>query len=162
MKTNGIKKLFISILLISGLFSPLIFANSKENAVTNKVSAVISPNVFEIAKKNEYWKLAQVTGKQAQVVFMSITPKTNPKNEIGMETHQFDQVVFVVEGEAKTVLNGKKSMVTAGDMIFIPKGIPHNFINLNMKKAFKIISVYSATDIPKNAAYEKKSDTLKK
>ena len=107
MKTNGIKTLFISILLISGLFSPLIFANSKENGVTNKVNAVISPNVFDIAKKNEYWKLAQVTGKQAQVVFMSITPKTNPKNEIGMETHQFDQVVFVVEGEAKTVLNGK-------------------------------------------------------
>lgn len=35
-------------------------------------------------------------------------------------------------------------------------------INLNMKKAFKIISIYSATDIPENAAYKKKSDTLKK
>ena len=54
MKTTGIKTICISILLISGLFSPLIFANSKENAFTNKVSAVISPNVFEIAKKNEY------------------------------------------------------------------------------------------------------------
>lgn len=161
MKTNGIKTLFISVFLISGLFSPLIFASSKENAVTNDINAVISPNVFKIAKTNEHWKLALVTGKQAQVVFMSITPKTNPKNEIGMETHQFDQVIFVVEGDAKTVLNGKKSMVTAGDMIFIPKGIPHNFINLNMKKAFKIISVYSATDIPENAAYKKKSDTPK-
>lgn len=53
----------------------------------------------------------------------------------------------------------KKSTVTAGDMIFIPQGIPHNFINLNKEKPFKIISVYSATDIPKNAVYKQKSDT---
>ncbi|WP_232002692.1 cupin domain-containing protein [Legionella sainthelensi] len=112
-----------------------------------------------MAKKNENWKLALVTGKDAQVVFMNITPKTNPNNEIGIETHQFDQVIFVVEGQAKSVLNGKKSTVTAGDMIFIPQGIPHNFINLNVKKPFKIISVYSATDIPENAAYKQKSDT---
>lgn len=56
----------------------------------------------------------------------------------------------------------QKLLVKAVDMIFIPQGIPHNFINLNMKKAFEIISVYSATDIPENAAYKTKSDTQKK
>ena len=158
MRTIGIKIAFISTLLISGLISPSLFADSKE-AANNKINAVISSKVFEMAKKNENWKLALVTGKDAQVVFMNITPKTNPNNEIGLETHQFDQVIFVVEGQAKSVLNGKKSTVTAGDMIFIPQGIPHNFINLNLKKPFKIISIYSATDIPENAAYKRKSDT---
>ncbi|KTC84776.1 MULTISPECIES: cupin domain-containing protein [Legionella] len=159
MRTNGIKIAFISTLLISGLNSPLLFAGSKATAINNKINAVISSKVFEMAKKNENWKLALVTGKDAQVVFMNISPKTNPNNEIGLETHQFDQVIFVVEGQAKSVLNGKKSTVTAGDMIFIPQGVPHNFINLNVKKPFKIISVYSATDIPENAAYKQKSDT---
>ncbi len=158
MRTIGIKIAFISTLLVSGLISPSLFAGSK-NAANNKINAVISSNVFEMAKKNENWKLALVTGKDAQVVFMNITPKTNPYNEIGLETHQFDQVIFIVEGQAKSVLNGKKSTVTAGDMIFIPQGTPHNFINLNVKKPFKIISVYSATDIPENAAYKQKSDT---
>ncbi|MFA5959576.1 MAG: cupin domain-containing protein [Tatlockia sp.] len=158
MRTIGIKIAFISTLLVSGLISPSLFAGSKD-AANNKINAVISSKVFEMAKKNENWKLALVTGKDAQVVFMNITPKTNPNNEIGLETHQFDQVIFVVEGQAKSVLNGKKSTVTAGDMIFIPQGIPHNFINLNVKKPFKIISVYSATDIPENAAYKQKSDT---
>lgn len=159
MRTNGIKMVFIATLLVSGIISPSLFASSKELAVNDKINAVISPKVFEMAKKNENWKLALVTGKDAQIVFMNITPKTNPNNEIGIETHQFDQVIFVVEGQAKSVLNGKKSTVKAGDMIFIPQGVPHNFINLNVKKPLKIISVYSATDIPENAAYKKKSDT---
>lgn len=79
-----------------------------------------------------------------------------------MEAHQFDQVIFVVKGEAKAVLNGKELMVTADDVIFIPQGTPHNVINLNRNKAFKIISVYSANDIIENAAYKKKSNSLKK
>jgi quercetin dioxygenase-like cupin family protein len=158
MRTIGIKIAFISTLLVSGLISPSLFAGSKD-AANNKINAVISSKVFEMVKKNENWKLALMTGKDAQVVFMNITPKTNPNNEIGLETHPFDQVIFVVEGQAKSVLNGKKSTVTAGDMIFIPQGIPHNFINLNVKKPFKIISVYSATDIPENVAYKQKSDT---
>lgn len=157
MKIKGIKKTFISTLL-STLIATSSFASSEESLVDNKINAVISPKIFEMAKRNENWKLALVTGKDAQVVFMNITPKTNPNNEIGMETHKFDQVIFVVEGQAKSVLNGKNSTVTAGDMIFIPQGIPHNFINLNAKKPFKIISVYSSTDIPENAIYKHKSD----
>lgn len=153
MKTHGIKMTLISTLLATGLVSSALFANDD-----SKINAVISPKIFDMAKKNENWKLALVTGKAAQVVFMSVTPKTNPKNEIGLETHPFDQVIFVVEGQAKSIINGKSATVSAGDMIFIPQGVPHNFINLNIKKPFKIISVYSATDIPANAAYQKKPE----
>ncbi|MBL7479556.1 cupin domain-containing protein [Legionella bononiensis] len=158
MNGQGIKTTLISTLLMSTLIATSSFASSKESVADNKINAAISPQIFEMAKKNENWKLALVTGKDAQVVLMNITPKTNPNNEIGVETHQFDQVIFVVEGHAKSILNGKNSTVTAGDMIFIPQGIPHNFINLDAKKPFKIISVYSATDIPENAVYKHKSD----
>ncbi|KTD00546.1 cupin domain-containing protein [Fluoribacter gormanii] len=157
MKIKGIRRAFISTFLMSTLIAASSFASSEESAV-NKINAVISPKIFEKAKHNENWKFAFMTGKDAQVVFMNITPKTNPNNEIGMETHKFDQVIFVVEGQAKSVLNGKNSTVTAGDMIFVPQGIPHNFINLNAKKPFKIISIYSATDIPEKAVYKHKSD----
>lgn len=76
-----------------------------------------------------------------------------------METHKFDQVIFVVEGKAKAMLDGKESTVSTNDMIYIPQGVPHNFINSNSNKPFKIISIYSDTDIPANAAYKTKSDT---
>lgn len=153
------KRTFLFVLLMSTVIAASSFASSEKSTVGAKLNNVITPKIFELAKHNENWKLALVTGKDAQVVFMNITPKTNPHNEIGMETHKFDQVIFVVEGQAKSVINGKSSTVTAGDMIFIPQGISHNFINLNQKKPFKIISVYSATDIPENAVYKHKSDT---
>lgn len=152
---QGIKASIIAVLLAFIIIPALSFASGE-----NTTNAVVASQVFEKAKKNDNWKLAFVTGKNAQVVFMNVTPQTNPNNEIGMETHKFDQVIFVVEGKAKALLDGKESTVQANDMIYVPQGVPHNFINLNANKPFKIISVYSDTDIPANAAYKKKSDAL--
>lgn len=120
----------------------------------------VSPQVFEQALSNENWKLAFATGKNAQVVFMAVSPKTNPKNEIGMETHPFDQVIIIAKGNAKTVLNGEESTAKVGDMIFIPQGTSHNIINVNQDEALKIISFYSDTDIPAHSTYGKKEDEL--
>ena len=150
---NGIKSfLFIFILTECGIITPSFATND------NQSNATVSSQIFEKVKQNNNWKLAFATAKDAQVVFMNITPDTNPKNEIGVEIHKFDQIIFVVEGNAKAILNGKITMVKPGDMIFIPQGVEHNVINLNAKKPLKILSVYSATDIPASAAYKKKSD----
>lgn len=116
--------------------------------------------VFEESKKNNHWKSAFLTGKDAQVVFMSISPTTNPKNEIGAETHKFDQIILIAEGNAEANLNGKTSTITAGDMIFIPQGTPHNVTNLNKDKPLKIVSIYSRTDIPAHSQIKKSTDTL--
>ena len=155
LKNIGIKLIFTAAILMP----TLLFAATQSSDSDKKFPTVITQQIFEKAKNNENWKVAFATGKDAQVVFMNITPDTNPNNEIGMESHKFDQVIFVVEGQAKSILNGKDSTVKAGDMIFIPQGIPHNFVNLNTNKPFKIISVYSATDIPMDSVYKKKSDT---
>ncbi len=89
---------------------------------------------------------------------MSNSPATNQKNEIAAETHKFDQIIFVVEGDGKAILGGKETTVKPGDLIFIPQGLNHNVVNLNAKKPLKILSVYSSTDIPANAIYKKKTD----
>lgn len=143
------------------LVPTLSFSTEDVKMDTNKLTAVVSPKIFEIAKKNDHWKQAFLTGKNAQIVFMNVSPDTNPNNEIGMEKHKFDQVIFIAEGKAKTVLDGKSSTVESGDMIFIPQGVNHNVINLDAKKPLKIISVYSDNDIPANAVYKKESDTPK-
>lgn len=89
---------------------------------------------------------------------MNISPSTNLNNEIGMETHKFDQVIFIAQGNGKAILNGKDSVVKSGDMIFIPQGIPHNVVNLSKNEPLKIVSVYSSNDIAANAKYAKMSD----
>ena len=115
-------------------------------------------NLIEKAKKNENWKTAVVTGEQEQIVFMSVSPRTNPTNEIGDETHAFDQAILIVEGQGQCVLNGKASKIKSGDLIFIPKGTLHNVMNSEKDKALKIISFYSATDIPNGSTYQTKAD----
>ncbi len=123
-----------------------------------EVKSMIVNQLFEKAEKNENWKVALATGKYEQVVLMNVSPQTNQVNEIGMEVHPFDQVILIVAGNAKVVLNGQISLVKEGDMIFIPTGTSHNVINLSQDKGLKLVSFYSGTDIPKNAVYKTKSD----
>lgn len=123
-----------------------------------KFHAFVVPRFFDEAKKNTNWKVAFATAKDEQVVFMNISPKTNPRNEIGVEVHSFDQVILIVEGKGKAILEGKMSLVQSGDMIFIPAGTVHNVINLGQDKELKIISFYSDTDIPEGAVFKRKVD----
>jgi quercetin dioxygenase-like cupin family protein len=159
MRRIKIVKTFVCLTLFLTVVIPKqSFAENKSLKEANNMMAVATPQIFEKAKKNDNWKLAFLTGKNGQIVFMNISPVTSPNNEIGMETHKFDQIIFIAEGNANALLDGKLSVVQSGDMIFIPQGTPHNVINLNKENPLKIISVYTDTDIPANTIYTKKSD----
>lgn len=123
------------------------------------MKALVAKQFVEEAKKNTAWKAAFATGKHEQIVFMTVSLETSPTNEIGMEVHPFDQVIFIVEGSGKAILDGKESDVQAGDLIFIPEGTQHNVINTS--REMKLISFYSDTDIPSGALFKRKSDEPK-
>lgn len=127
-------------------------------AATERTKAEVVHDVSEQVKANSNWKSAFATADHAQVVFMNISPVTNPKNEIGRETHEFDQILFIIEGEARAILDGQESEVKSGDMIFVPQGTEHNVINVDSRRPLKVMSVYSSNDIPANSSYSKKSD----
>src|SRR5262249_51558602 len=132
-------------LIFASLLLPFAscYAEMKQNNGSGTIQPSIIRQISDKAKKNTNWKTALLTGKHGQVVLMNVSPETSPKNEIGMETHKFDQIIYIAEGKAKAVLNGKESTVTVGDMIFIPQGTQHNFINLSTNQPLKIISIYS-------------------
>lgn len=144
--------------LTASLICDCAIAKTKNDSNKKITQAMVAHNLFDQVEKNNHWKFAFASGKNEQVVFMSVSPQTNPNNEIGMETHDFDQVILIVSGNGKTILDGVTSMVKAGDMIFIPQGTAHNVINLNQHKDLKILSFYSENDIPPNAVLSKKSD----
>lgn len=155
MQSNKVKLSLILMFLLS--ITTCSFA--AENKIPKqKISAAVAEQIFDKAKENDNWKVAFLTGKHGQIVFMSVSPQTNPNNEIGMETHPFDQFIMVVSGKGKAVLDGKEFSVKKGDMIFIPLGTKHNVINLNKNEALKIISFYSNNDIPANAVFKTKAD----
>jgi quercetin dioxygenase-like cupin family protein len=153
------KVFFISFLILS--FMSITSISAIESESDDQFKPMIMTGYIEQAKKNTNWKVAFITGEHEQVVFMNISSLTSTQNEIGFENHPFDQVILIVEGSGKVILNDKPSTVKEGDMIFIPNGIKHNIINLNKKNNLKLISLYSENDIPKDAVYKKKADEPK-
>jgi len=149
------------IALIAAVLAPLFTISmdaAEKEFVNSEIQPIVVTQFLEKAKKNKNWKTAFVTGKHEQIVFMNVSPQTNPDNEIGVEEHAFDQVIYIVEGKGKAVLGNQTSIVKEGDMIFIPQGTSHNIINLDQAKGLKLISFYSENDIPKGAVYGKKAD----
>jgi mannose-6-phosphate isomerase-like protein (cupin superfamily) len=128
------------IILLTALFLPKAFCETIEPMVVH--------HAFDKGRFNENWKVPLATGEEAQVVMMSVSPQTNPNNEVGMENHAFDQVIFIIGGQGKVILNQKEHMVKTGDMVFVPLGTPHNVINLSKEKPLKLMSVYSQRDMP--------------
>jgi len=162
MQNKKQRIVFLFTLLLAGVTPLSSFAVNEKNEANHKLTPpLVAHRIFEKAKENNNWKAAFATAKHHQVVFMSVSRETNPKNEIGMETHPFDQIILIAEGNAKADLNGKISDVKSGDMIFIPQGTPHNVINSSPTDALKIISIYSDMDIPANSTYKEKSEEPK-
>jgi quercetin dioxygenase-like cupin family protein len=53
-------------------------------------------------------------------------------------TSPFDAVVHVIDGTAEIVIGGKPELVSAGEMIIMPAGVPHS---LNAVERFKMLLI---------------------
>lgn len=83
-------------------------------------------DILEQARSNDDFRRVLITGDNMQIVVMTIPPG----GEIGSETHpSTDQVLFFVDGEAESVLDGERTQVEAGHLVFVRAGTKHNFLN---------------------------------
>jgi len=141
-------------MLTTLIIPTLSFANAPVRDTRN-TNPVVIQNMLEKAQANNDWKLAIVTGKYAQVLLRSISLYSNPKNETGMQALVFDQIIMVVEGQGKVVLNDKTSTINEYDMVFIPEGTRHNIINTDTDNPLRLITFYSGNDILANEILKK-------
>ena len=83
-------------------------------------------DVATVARQNEDFRREVLTGAHSQLVVMTIPLG----GEVGEEVHEgIDQILLFVEGEAEAVLDGERSSVGRGDLVFVKAGTRHNFIN---------------------------------
>jgi mannose-6-phosphate isomerase-like protein (cupin superfamily) len=82
-------------------------------------------NIEEISVKNEDFRQVLYTAKNCQLVIMAL----KPKEEIGMEVHKLDQFFRVEEGNGVAVLDGVRTVISAGFAVLVPAGTNHNIIN---------------------------------
>jgi mannose-6-phosphate isomerase-like protein (cupin superfamily) len=82
--------------------------------------------IATVAEQNADFRRVLWTGTYTQVVVMTIPPG----GEIGTEVHgDTDQILTFVSGVGAAVVGGDQRPVAAGDMVVVPAGAEHNFLN---------------------------------
>ena len=99
----------------------------------------LKADIRRLARENGDFRREVMTGPHSQVVLMSV----EPGSEIGEEVHDdVDQVLVFVEGTGEAVVDGDASGVEPGDLVFVPAGTLHNFLNRG-DTPLKLYTVYS-------------------
>jgi len=111
-------------------------------------------DILAKCRQNSYFRQVLATGPNTQVVIMSI----KPGEDIGEETHpDNDQVLYLVEGSGKVALDHQESEYSAGDLVLVPAGTLHNFINTG-DMDLKIITTYSPPHHPDGTVHKTKAE----
>lgn len=95
-------------------------------------------NLEGLAVDNVDFRRVLYTAKSCQLVLMAL----RPKEEIGAEVHELDQLFRVEEGSGEAVLDGVRTPIRAGFAVLVPAGTNHNIVNTGAVP-LKLYTVYS-------------------
>ena len=97
-------------------------------------------NIEDLTKENSNFRKVLYTGKNTQLVLMSL----KPGEEIGMEVHDENDQFFRFEaGEGKVIIDQTEYTVGDGHTIIVPAGAQHNVINTSSSDDLKLYTLYS-------------------
>ncbi len=100
---------------------------------------MIADDVIRLARENEDFRREIATSERSQVVVMTILPG----GEIGEEVHEgIDQILLFVEGEAEAIVGGETRRVGPDEMVLVPGGTRHNFVNTG-QWPLRLVTVYA-------------------
>lgn len=69
-----------------------------------------------------------------------------PGAAIPVHTHNCEESVLVLEGDAIAELDGVQHAMSATDTTWVPAGVPHRFINASDGKPMRIFWTYASID----------------
>lgn len=131
------KLIFLTAILI--VLSQVYSKNVITPPYKGEKTAMFNQDIIDIAKKNTNFRKEIITGKNSQVVVMSIPVG----GDIGQETHpSTDQTLFFVQGRGVAILNGQTGEIAPNHLVFVPAGTQHNFKNTGNEE-LKLITIYA-------------------
>jgi mannose-6-phosphate isomerase-like protein (cupin superfamily) len=96
-------------------------------------------DIRRITSENLFYRRVVYTGPHSQLVLMSIPPGGETGEEKQKDT---DEMLFIVKGKAKSILNKRARDATKYEVIFVPAGNLHN-LESSGRHDVKIFVVYS-------------------
>ncbi len=113
-------------------------------------------NITKAAKTNTDFRRVMATAPHSQLVTMSI----KPKDDIGSEVHpDTDQMLFIVAGTGKAVVNSDTVEVKENDVVVVPAGARHNLINTGTTD-LRLFTVYAPPNHKDGTVHHLKADAL--
>ena len=110
--------------------------------------------IVGLATDNSSFRRVVETGEHCQIVLMSIPPG----GEIGEETHHnVDQVLVFIAGAGEAVLEGERTPIGPGRLVFVPGGTKHNFVNSG-NRDLKLYTVYAPPEHAPGTVHETKAE----
>ena len=111
-------------------------------------------DIATTAEKSADFRRVLWTGEHTQLVIMTIPPD----GEIGEETHdENDQILSFVSGVGKAVVAGESRAVGPGDVVVVPAGVQHNFLN-DGPNPLVLYTVYGPPDHADGAVHRTKEE----
>lgn len=92
--------------------------------------------------KGAFFKVLATTEK-SQVAVMTIKPGADSGEG---DMHTGDQVIYIVEGEARVVIDKSEETARKGDIAVIPAKTPHRIYNDSKDKDLFFVSFYSSAE----------------
>ena len=111
-------------------------------------------DIVQLARSNDAFRREIATGEHSQVVAMTIPAG----EEIGEEVHtENDQLLVFVDGEGEAVLEGRSSPVGPNDLVLVPAGTRHNFINTG-GGPLRLVTVYAPPEHAPGTVHQTKAE----
>jgi mannose-6-phosphate isomerase-like protein (cupin superfamily) len=110
--------------------------------------------IATVAEQSSDFRRVLWTGEHTQLVIMTIPVD----GEIGEETHEEnDQILTFVSGVGEARVGGSKRKVAQGDLVVVPAGIKHNFVNTGANPLV-LYTVYGPPDLADGVVHATKEE----
>ena len=104
-------------------------------------------DIKSLTLDNQSYRKVIETGTYTQIVLMSL----KPLQDIPEETHSnVDQIINIVKGKAKIIVNKKSYKLTNNMIIMIKAGSKHYVKNTSKTSPLKLYTIYSPPEHPYN------------
>ena len=87
-----------------------------------------------------------VTRKLGATGFINGVTEFDPGAGIPLHSHNVEESVVILEGDAIVEIDGVEHRVGAGDATFLPANVPHRFRNASTTARMKILWTYASVD----------------
>ena len=113
--------------------------------------------IATVAEQSADFRRVLWTGEHIQLVIMTIPPD----GEIGEEVHEdVDQILTFVSGTGKAIVGGAEKNVAQGDLVVVPAGKKHNFLNTGPNPLI-LYTVYGPPEHADGAVHKTKEEADK-